>query len=142
IGLARQGQYAEAIKKYELALKLNPDDPIAHHNLGLSFAATGRSQEALREYSRALELKPAFLPARLSLGDELLQLKKVDQAAAILEAGLANGSGPPGLHLQLGLAYEQLGRGNDAAREFQETLRLNPTNDEAKKALARLGVSR
>ena len=142
IGLAAQGQPAAAIKKYELALTINPGDPIAHHNLGLCLAATGRSEEALREYSRALELKQDFLPARLSLGRELLRLKKANQAAALLEAGLANGSGASGLHFQLGLAYEQLGRGNDAAREFQATLRLNPTNDEAKKALARVGDSR
>ena len=60
-----------------------------------------------------------------------------DQTAAFLEAELANGSGAPGLHFQPGLAYEQLGHSNTAAREFQDTLRLNPTNDEAKKALAR-----
>jgi tetratricopeptide (TPR) repeat protein len=142
IGLAGRGQFEEAIGKYELALRLNPDDALAHHNLGLSLAATGRSEEALHQYSRALELKPGFLPARLSLGSELLRLKKTDQGAAILEAGLTAGAGVPDLHFRLGQAYEQLGRGGDAEREYQETLRLNPTNGEAQNALARVRASR
>jgi len=142
IGLASRGQFEEAIRKYELALRLNPDDALAHHNLGLSLAASGRSEEALEQYSRALELKPGFLPARLSLGVGLLRLKKTRQAAAILEAGLAAGTGVPALHFQLGQAYEQLGRGDDAAREYQETLQLNPTNGEAQNALARVQASR
>jgi len=137
IGLAGQGRFADAIGKYEQALGVNPDDAIAHHNLGVSLAAIGRSEEALRQYSRALELNPAFLAARLSLGSELMRMEKAGQAAVILEAGLANGSGAPDLHFQLGMAYERLGRPADAAREFEETLRLNPTN-----ALARMALSR
>ena len=105
-------------------------------------ASTGRSEEALHQYSRALELKPGFLPARLSLGGELLRLKKTDQAAGILEAGLAAGADVPALHFQLGQAYEQLGRGGDAAHEYQETMRLNPTSSDAQNALARVRASR
>ncbi len=141
LGLASQGRFAEAIGKYEQALQVNPDDAIAHHNLGVSLAAISRSDEAVRHYSRALELQPKFLTARLALGGELMRHKQNEQAAATLEAGLADGSAAPTLHSQLGLAYEQLGRRGDATREFQEALRLNPTDTAAQKALARVRAS-
>ena len=142
MGLAAQGQYAEATRKYGEALKINPEDAIAHHNLGLALAASGRSEEAMARFARALGAQPDFLPARLSLSRELLRSRQAERAIPVLEAGLTLGVGAPDLHLQLGLAFELLGRTSEAARELQEALRLNPGLDEARQVLHRLSPTR
>lgn len=142
LALASRGEHAEAIEKYERALKLDPGAANAFHNLGLSLAALGRSDAAVRAFTRALEISPQLLPARLGLGREWLKMRNPTRAVAVLESGLPAAGNSAQLHLQLGLAREQMGQADIAAREIEEALRLSPGLPEAQAALSRLKGTR
>jgi Flp pilus assembly protein TadD len=80
--LAQKGQIDEAIRHYEEALRLKPDQAQIHNNLGAAFYQQGRTDEAIGQYQEALRLKPDYAGARKNL------------IAAL--AAKANPSPPPG----------------------------------------------
>ena len=53
-----QGNTAEAIGEFNLALKLNPKDPASHRALGLAYAQSGKSSEALKQLKAYLKEAP------------------------------------------------------------------------------------
>ncbi len=57
----------EAIDKFLIALKLNPDDAIAHYNLAGVYSMKGLNEKAIEELEIALRLKPDYIPARQTL---------------------------------------------------------------------------
>lgn len=61
----RQGR-AEAI--YARLLRIFPDSPTLHFNLGLIYERASRFDDALRQYHRVLEIDPSFADAREKIG--------------------------------------------------------------------------
>ena len=57
----------DAIRQYQEALRLQPDDAKAHNNLGIAFYQQRRTGEAIRQFQEALRLKPDYAGARKNL---------------------------------------------------------------------------
>ena len=57
MALARTGRQAEAVTRYEQALKLSPGDPEVEDNLGLSLRALGQTAEAEAHFAIARRLR-------------------------------------------------------------------------------------
>jgi tetratricopeptide (TPR) repeat protein len=55
--LLEAGDLAAAIERYETAIRLDPDYPEAHHNLGVALKQAGRRRDAVRELRRATGLE-------------------------------------------------------------------------------------
>ena len=55
--LLEDGDIAGAIARFELAIRLDPDYPEAHHNLGVAYRRSGRRSDAVRELRRATGLE-------------------------------------------------------------------------------------
>jgi hypothetical protein len=53
-----QGNTAEAINEFSLALRLNPKDPASHRGLGLAYAQSGKTAEALKHLKAYLKEAP------------------------------------------------------------------------------------
>lgn len=56
--LEAQGQFAEAVSRYQRAVLLNHDYLAAHHRLGLLLGRMNRHREAVTALARAAELRP------------------------------------------------------------------------------------
>ena len=56
--LLGQGDLDAAISSYNTALKLKPNYPEAHNNLGTAFNEQGDLDTAISSYNTALKLKP------------------------------------------------------------------------------------
>jgi hypothetical protein len=52
----KEGQYTEAIPEWRKALEVNPDEPLAHQNLGVALMLTGQREEAGKHLQIAKEL--------------------------------------------------------------------------------------
>jgi protein O-mannosyl-transferase len=63
-------RYDEAIAQYETVLKINPEQPAVHRNLGILLARLGRNNEAIEHLRKVLQLVPNEPIAREAL-DEL-----------------------------------------------------------------------
>jgi tetratricopeptide (TPR) repeat protein len=57
----------EAIEHLEQALRIKPDLPEAHYNLGIALEKAGRVPEAIQHYKQALRIKPDFTQAQNAL---------------------------------------------------------------------------
>ena len=67
------GKLEEAIAEYREALRLKPDYPEAHANLGNALKDQGKLDEAITECREALRLKPDYAEAHYNLGNALSQ---------------------------------------------------------------------
>jgi tetratricopeptide (TPR) repeat protein len=61
--LAQCSQNAEAIAEYGEALRLKPNYPSAHYNLGNALLNAGKTMEAYNHFSEALRIDPNYEPA-------------------------------------------------------------------------------
>ena len=57
-----------AIPQYREVIKLNPNDAIAHANLGCALAEQGKFEPAVQSYKEALRLNPQDAEIHLALG--------------------------------------------------------------------------
>ena len=69
--LLRHGRAAEAVAAYRRIVKAHPDNPEAHHNLGVALRAEGHGDEAIAAYRRAIELRSGYAAAHHNLGQAL-----------------------------------------------------------------------
>ena len=70
LGIAahQAGDLEGAEKNLKLALESNPEQPVAHNELGIIYRKTGRFAEARRSYEAALTIYPGYHHARRNLG--------------------------------------------------------------------------
>ena len=61
--LVAEKRYAEAVQPLETAVKLAPDDPMAHYNLATALSRVGRKEEADREFAIHRKMQEANPPA-------------------------------------------------------------------------------
>ena len=84
------GRNEGAVDLYKRALEIDPDYPLAHNQLGLTYLELGDEISAVRHIKKAVELEPLSVIFRLSLasvyertGDkkgalkEYLEIKKI-----------------------------------------------------------------
>lgn len=74
----KDGNYYEAIKAFEKALDIKPDDPDALKYIGISWANIGNHDEAIKYFDKALEIIPVDFSL---LRSDLLQRKGVSLAS-------------------------------------------------------------
>jgi Flp pilus assembly protein TadD len=53
-----QGNIVEAAEEYRTTLKLRPDYPFAHTNLGLALQESGQIEDAIVQFKEGLRLVP------------------------------------------------------------------------------------
>jgi tetratricopeptide (TPR) repeat protein len=83
--LQRQGRYEEALKTFDKALQLKPDDVELWTNLGNVLAQLERLDDALFSYEQALKLNPRHWDTACRSAVVLRGLKRFEEAAARFE---------------------------------------------------------
>jgi superkiller protein 3 len=66
-----QGELESAVIAFREALEMEPNDPLAHHYLGLVLSQQGKVEQARHEFETALALDPGFVGAKQAL-DQIL----------------------------------------------------------------------
>ena len=80
--LIDEGRSEEAKDEYQPAIRLNPQNAIAHHTLGDALYAQGKLEEAKAEYQQAIRLDPNYTYAHNNLGSVLYAQGKLEEAKA------------------------------------------------------------
>lgn len=134
--LMSSGREQEEAAEFEVAVRLTPDNPDYHVNLGLALAQMpGRLGDAMAEYQTALRTDPNLYAAHLNLGLALMSIPgrrqdaiaEYQKAIASSQAALRNDPNFWQAHLNLGIAYAQMpDRLADAVTEYQSALRMKP----------------
>jgi tetratricopeptide (TPR) repeat protein/serine/threonine protein kinase len=123
----RKHDYVAAITAFQEALRLAPDEPRAHFNLGNALAAQGKVEEAEAAYRKAITLQPSWPDAHMKLA-ELLSVGKHDDDGAIAAYREVIRLKPDWseAHLSLGKALVRQGKLGAAEAEYRTALRLQP----------------
>jgi tetratricopeptide (TPR) repeat protein len=122
----KNGDNAEAARMLAASFEREPDNPEAHYNLGLVFAALGRTKEAEESYRRGLALKPNSVDGHNNLGVLLESVGRYDEAEACYRAAIAMAPAVPHLHNNLGVLLKESGRLAESLAVHRHTVGLDP----------------
>src|SRR5439155_554504 len=91
-----------------------------HRNLGVAFYKTGMLDEATREFRRVAELRPGEAQAHFYIGLVALKQARWREAMEALRLAAERGGSRPAVLHNLGFAFEQLGRLDEAEAAYAE----------------------
>jgi len=118
------GRNADAIRQLEREAARLPRDYWTLYYEAFLYEAEGQLDRASERVRLALAIQPESSDANALLGKVLLKQGKAADAVGPLAAAIAQNPRDANLRFQLGRAYQQSGRREDAAREFAEAQRL------------------
>ena len=124
--LARQGQHAAAVKSYQQALRISPEDEESWLSLGQSQNELGRSELAVQAYRQALRYRPESAQAYLALAELYQRQGKPDLALPNYRESVRY---EPDLALGwygLAAAYQKTGQRERRDQALQGLRRLDP----------------
>jgi Flp pilus assembly protein TadD len=135
--LDEKGQFDEAIREFQDAIRLKPDYVLAHNNLGVAIVRKGQIDEGISQYHEAIRLKPDYALAHNNLGIALARKGQIGEAIREFHEAIRLKPDFAQAHYNLGIALVRKGQSDEAIREFQEAVRLKPGFAEAHNNLAR-----
>ena len=125
-------QMDKAGEAYEALLKLKPNDPAAHLNLGIVMFNKKKFEDAEMHLRKALELNSSGPTGHYYLGLTLISLKRYNDALPEFETTVANGGENLALaHKYLGGLYMSAHKNKEAADELEKYLKLDPKAPDA-----------
>ena len=108
---------AQAKMNFEEELSIDPNNAGAEYVLAELAKDDGDFSTAIRHYARATKIDTGFAEAYLGLGSALVAAKQFADAIPPLETYERLAPDSPSGHFQLALAYNGVGRKDDANRE-------------------------
>jgi tetratricopeptide (TPR) repeat protein len=121
-----------------------PDSPAVYASLAAFYANQKQFDKSFAVSEQRLQTKPNEPTALYQVGRTAsLSGQNLDRGEQAFKTLLANptpgrGPAPASVHYRLGLIYEKKGARDLAREEYRATLQLQPSHQEAKKALAAL----
>jgi len=114
--LTRKGEIEGAFQEYQEAIRLKPDHPQAHNNLGLLKKHRGDLDGAIKAFWEAILINPDFIPAHGNLASALAKAGDVDGAATA--------------YYDLGILLRKKGDIDGAVKAFRESIHRVSTRAE------------
>ena len=126
LGLAylKLGRNKDAITKFEKELSRTPRDFSTLYYLAYLYEAENQLDAAQARLAVALTLEPQSAEANALVGKILIRQGKRAEALVPLQKAVENAPLDPEKRYQLARLYQQLGRRQEAEREFAEVQRL------------------
>jgi tetratricopeptide (TPR) repeat protein len=148
--MASPGHLAEALVYLETAVRIDPDSPPAHTDLGSALARSGRLPEAIAQFQIAVELAPDAPIPHNNLGSALTEAGRLPEAIEEFQTALrldpnyvearrnlaaAQSSGSAETHSSRGIALLKAGDASGAIAELEAALRIDPNDADAENNL-------
>jgi Flp pilus assembly protein TadD len=123
--------FQEAANCFKQALVLLPGSIRAENNLGLAYEGLNRGDDAVHAYRQAIEWqksepRPDEQPL-LNLGIMLVHQGKLDEAYGLLSEAAKIAPRDPRIREELGHLCLQSNKGEEAQRQLEEAVTLDPT---------------
>lgn len=131
--MARSGDLDGALRLFRTASEFDPNDPVAHYNIGLIFLKKKETAKAEEAFRKVVSLNPQHQEAYLQLGNMYEQQKRIPEALqAFIGAAQVNPNTPGGRSAQVkvpllrGIVLAREGKVQEALLSFQQALRITP----------------
>ncbi|HXK03095.1 MAG TPA: tetratricopeptide repeat protein [Verrucomicrobiae bacterium] len=119
---------AAAEKRLERAVELAPQFSLAWNNLGTIAYQTQRFPLAEKRFREALKQDPAAYEPLVNLGGVLINLRQLDEALEVNVHATLVRPNDALAHSQLGMAYFEIGRYDDALKHLERARELDPAH--------------
>jgi Flp pilus assembly protein TadD len=124
----RLGDYPRAVRDYDDALRMDPNDSSAHYNLGLIDEQIGDRPRAIAEYTGAIRTQPDNADAYLRRGVLFLDAGRFDQAVTDFTRVHELRPKDPWSLANRGISYAWLHASEKAERDFAAVRAIDPAN--------------
>ncbi len=121
-------KYKEAIKSYQKATELNPDNYSAYYNMGNAFSDLKQHREAIKCYQKTVEINPDNHSAYYKLGAAFANLKQYEIAIINFKKSVEIDFDDDTAYYNIGVAYAELSKHEEAINSYYKALALNPRN--------------
>lgn len=136
--LQAQDKLGDAAQQFHQLLVLEPDNYLAHNDLGLNYAKQGLTNEAMKEFRLSLSIQPEQAIPHTEIGRILLTGRhRLPEAVEEFTQSLRIDPVNADAHNSLGVALAQLGEYDKAVEQFSDALRIDPEFAGAKQNLER-----
>jgi len=125
-GLSRSISGANNLNWNRQAIRLTPDDPIAHYSYARASVRDAHLSEASQQYEQAIVLRPRDYRLWMELGQVQELEGNYNLAFESLNEAALQAPYYAEPHWQLGELFLKLGRRSEAIREFSLAVRSNP----------------
>ena len=126
VAYSETGQPAKAIKAYQQALRINPEDANIWNNLGFSYGRSGQTEKQIEAYKQALRINPEDASTWYNLGviysDKGQTVKEIEAYKQALRINPEDAS----TWYNIGVTYSKSGQPAKAIEAYQQALRINP----------------
>jgi tetratricopeptide (TPR) repeat protein len=130
VSYARVAVMRDPVRLWSEAALYEPNDSLAHTNLGMELFRVNRVQDAIEQYREALRLNPGEPTALVNLAVALVVVGRPQDAIAPCEEAIRSHSDYAKAHSTLGVALAETGKPEAARDEYLEAIRLNPDDAE------------
>jgi tetratricopeptide (TPR) repeat protein len=125
--LQAQDKLDEAAQQFHQLLALEPNNYLAHNDLGMNLARQGLDQEAIKEFRISLTIQPNQAVPHTEIGRILLtNTHQLPEAVGEFTQSLRIDPANADAHNSLGVALAQLGEYDKAVEQFNDALRIDP----------------
>lgn len=125
----RNAAYASARTLWADTVAQRPENPRAHHNLGLALLAEGRRDEAARQFEHAIRLQPTHAFAHFQLGVLAMNDGAMPKAAEHFAAALHADPHYVDARVNLGHVLARSGQAEEAIAHYRAALAEQPAAD-------------
>jgi len=125
---ATQGNATAALETMKTALKVAPNDPRVHFDLGLAYGNAGNAAQAKVEWENALKVRPRMAEPLEALANQAIRENDMKSVQSYGNQLIATRPELPQGYLLGGTAALGLGDLNGADRDFTKLLELAPNN--------------
>ena len=136
--LVKKGKIEEAIKNFQIALRMNPLSVKALNNLGNAYAEKGQYLTATNYFNKALEQSTTKEDIHVNMGNMYIKMDQFDKAIHHFNSVLTELPDQIEANIGMGVALARLNRIDEAIACYKTVLKVKPENAEAHNNLATL----
>lgn len=136
---ASKGDFKLAEQYYQSTFSIDPSDAFARADFAYLLKAKGKTDEAVAEMAKAVKADPDSTALHVDFGWLAESKGDLDKAESEFRAALARSPQYSALWYHLGQLLEKKGQKENAKIAYVTALEKEPSNDDAKTALALLG---
>jgi len=118
--------WANSFMLFEHAIKINPDNYLAHAYLGFVYEKHGDTKMAIKHYTEALRIKPDYEIFNRNMGRALAAQSQFEEATEFYYRALKIDPGSAFSHNEIGLILGDQGRVFEAIYHYSEAIKTEP----------------
>ena len=126
IGISPVVSLAGELEDAQEQVRLNPNDGVAHFDLGVAYGELDKDQDAIASYKEAIRINTDYADAHTMLGNVYEKIGKHQDAISSYKESIRINPNNASEHNKLGEIYEKLGSYDNAIAEYEEALRIDP----------------